>query len=73
MSANDHPVGSGGESTATGPGLIEHDQPTAPGKERETFPILGGDIANISHMEGVQEKGGEYSDPHLDLSIMEGL
>jgi len=29
--------------------VVEHDQATAPGKERERDPILGGDLVNLSN------------------------
>jgi hypothetical protein len=38
--------------------VTEYDQATAPGKERERDPIIGGDIANISN--GVTDDRREY-------------
>lgn len=31
------------------PDVVAHDQPSAPGKERERDPILGGQVSNITN------------------------
>ncbi|KAJ9118655.1 hypothetical protein QFC22_003875 [Naganishia vaughanmartiniae] len=39
------------------PDVVQHDQSTAPGKERERDPILGGEISNITN--GITASNGE--------------
>lgn len=47
-------------STPSNADVVEHDQPVAPGKERERDPILGGDLINLSNG-GVNSEQREYS------------
>jgi hypothetical protein len=49
--------------------VVEHDQASAPGKERERDPILGGDLINLSNGAGVDSEQREFISSKVEVLL----